>query len=60
MRNYKFDYNNHSSLKDIGTFDLLKLREMGLNDKELSKELRIPKANLTELFWEYDNELQGD
>lgn len=60
MRNFKFNYNDYCSFKDINTLDLLKLKELGLNDTELSKELRIPKSHLAELFREYDVELQGD
>lgn len=60
MRNIKNNYNDHSFLKDINTLDLLKLKEMGLNDVELAKELKIPESHLAELYREYGVEIQGD
>ncbi|WIV10764.1 hypothetical protein [Proteiniborus sp. MB09-C3] len=60
MKNFNFNYSDHSFLKDINNQDLLKLKEMGLNDRELASELGIPKSHLTQLYREYDVELQGD
>lgn len=60
MKNHYSVYDDHSFINDIDIFDLLKLREIGLDDRELAKELKIPKSYLTQLYREYDIELQGD
>jgi len=60
MKNHYSIYDDYSFVNNIDIFDLLKLKEIGLNDRELAKELKIPKSYLTQLYREYDIELQGD
>lgn len=60
MKNLNFNYKDNSFLKDIEVMDLLKLKEIGLNDSEMANELRIPKSHLSQLYSEYDVELQGE
>ncbi len=60
MKNLYFNNNDSSFLKDIDVLDLLKLKEIGLSDRELASELRIPRSHLSQLYREYDVELQGE
>lgn len=60
MKNLYFNNNDSSFLKDIDVLDLLKLKEIGLSDRELASELRISKSHLSQLYREYDVELQGE
>lgn len=60
MKNLYFNYKDNSFLKDIEIIDLLKLKEIGLNDSEVASELRIPKSHLSKLYSEYDVVLQGE
>lgn len=60
MRNFNLNHSDHSFLNDINAMDLVRLKEMGLNDSELANELKISKSYLAKLYSEYDVELQGD
>ncbi len=60
MRNYKLSHSEQNFINDINIMDLVRLKEMGLNDSELANELNIPKSYLAKIYNEYDVELQGD
>lgn len=60
MKNLNFNHKDNIFLKDMDIRDLLHLKEIGLNDSELANELRISKTHLSQLYREYDVELQGE
>ncbi|SCG83546.1 hypothetical protein DW1_1979 [Proteiniborus sp. DW1] len=60
MKNFNISHSEYSFLDNIDTMNLVRLKEMGLNDSELANELKISKSYLVKLYSEYDVELQGD